>query len=125
MRLGALHADQFAGISAHSSAVNLKQLQDFVEEPAEAYDLAEEKPLDVLTCLMQSADKMPPLRFDCGTEDELLDGNRMLHEGLKAIGIPHVYEEFSGGHSWEYWHEHLADSLRFFAKQLSSGKTSN
>jgi enterochelin esterase-like enzyme len=30
--------------------------------------------------------------------------------------MTHVYEEFPGAHSWEYWHEHLADSLRFFGR---------
>jgi len=33
-------------------------------------------------------------------------------------GIPHEYEEFPGGHTWDYWERHLQDTLRFFARSL-------
>ena len=36
--------------------------------------------------------------------------------GQQRAGMAHVYEEFPGAHSWEYWQEHLADSLRFFGR---------
>jgi enterochelin esterase-like enzyme len=55
------------------------------------------------------------LRFDCGTGDGLLAGNRALHAALDARGVEHVYEEFPGGHDWPYWKLHVADTLRFFA----------
>jgi enterochelin esterase-like enzyme len=60
------------------------------------------------------------VRFDCGREDVLLEGNRRLHEALVADGVPHVYEEFSGGHTWPYWTEHLEDSLLFFERCLAA-----
>ena len=120
LRLGALYADQFAGISAHSSATDLSQLIAAVEEPESAYDLAETQPVQALECLKANAHRLPPLRFDCGTEDFLLEHNRQLHTDLDRAGIPHVYEEFPGGHTWDYWHEHLADSLRFFGRQLTA-----
>jgi enterochelin esterase-like enzyme len=37
---------------------------------------------------------------------------------LEEAGVPHVYEEFEGGHEWSYWEAHLEDTLRFFAKLL-------
>ena len=46
-----------------------------------------------------------------GTEDPLLQDNRTYHEFLKQKGIAHVYEEHSGGHTWEYWDGHLPDVL--------------
>jgi enterochelin esterase-like enzyme len=49
----------------------------------------------------------------------LLQYNRDLSRELKKAGIPYVYDEFSGGHSWTYWETHLADMLRFFAAQLN------
>ena len=58
------------------------------------------------------------MRFDCGTEDSLLEANRELHFCLQAAGVPHEYSEFPGGHTWDYWERHLEDSLRFFAKHL-------
>jgi enterochelin esterase-like enzyme len=41
------------------------------------------------------------LYFDCGRRDEyqLLYGARILAKRLKALGIPHRYEEFDGGHN--------------------------
>ena len=59
--------------------------------------------------------RLPRIRFDCGTEDELLGANRELHDQLTAAGIEHAYQEFRGGHTWEYWEMHLEDTLRFFA----------
>lgn len=118
MRLGALHADRFAAISAHSSATDLSQLMGAVQEPASAWDLQEQHPLQVIECLKANAHRLPPLRFDCGTDDFLLDHNRQLHQDLEVAGISHEYSEFPGGHTWDYWHEHLADSLRFFAKHV-------
>jgi hypothetical protein len=63
--------------------------------------------------LEANAARLPPLRFDCGTDDHLLPGNRALHAALDARGIEHQYEEFAGGHDWPYWRLHLADTLRF------------
>lgn len=116
LRLGAMHADQFHAISAHSSITDFPQLAQFVEEPLTKYHLTDERPLSVIECLKANGRRLPPLRFDCGTSDPLIEPNRELHRQLEAAGIAHVYEEFSGGHEWPYWNEHLADTLRFFAK---------
>jgi S-formylglutathione hydrolase FrmB len=116
LRLGALHADQFQAISAHSSITDFSQLAKFVEEPLTNYDLADEHPLSVIECIKANTHRLPPLRFDCGTSDPLIEPNRKLHRQLEATGIEHGYEEFSGGHEWPYWNEHLADTLRFFAE---------
>lgn len=118
MRLGALHPEKFGAISAHSSCTDIAHMQGFVEETTAQFDLKEEQPLAVIECMKLNASRLPPLRFDCGSEDILIDHNRLLHQQLDQAGIPHVYEEFSGGHTWEYWHEHLAESLRFFSKVL-------
>jgi len=118
LRLGALHAEKFAAISAHSSCTDIAHLQGFVEETADQYELTEDWPLSVIECLKLNAHRLPPLRFDCGSDDILIEHNRSLHRQLREGGILHVYDEFSGGHTWDYWHEHLADSLRFFGKAL-------
>ena len=74
--------------------------------------------LDVLGWLERRRADLPPLRFDCGTEDHLLAGNRWLHEALADSGIAHTYAEFPGGHTWEYWSAHLEDTLVFFESVL-------
>lgn len=118
MRLGALHPEKFAAISAHSSATSLDRLKEAVEEPATAWKLKEKHSLEVFECIKANAATLPPLRFDCGADDFLIEPNRKLHRDLEAAGIPHEYTEFPGEHNWEYWHEHLADSLRFFGRHL-------
>lgn len=116
LRLGTLHPEAFSAISAHSSITDFLQMQGFVEETLPMFRLTESEPTSVIGCMRAHAGRLPPLRFDCGTEDELIEYNRTLHRELKAAGIPHSYEEFPGGHSWDYWHQHLADTLRFFAR---------
>ena len=118
LRLGLLHPQKFAGISAHSSITNVVQMQGFVEEPLAEFDLTDTEPLAVIDCAKLSS-HLPHLRFDCGTEDILIEHNRTLHRDLQAAGIPHGYEEFPGGHTWDYWHAHLADTLRFFKACLA------
>lgn len=118
MRLGALHAEKFTAISAHSSCTDIAHLHGFVEETTAQFVLTEKEPMSVIECLKKNAHRLPPLRFDCGSDDILIERNRTLHQQLDHAGIPHVYEEFTGGHTWEYWHEHLADSLRFFGQTL-------
>lgn len=113
MRLGARHHERFSGISAHSSAVDLAQLADFMAAPASSAEDSR-----VIDAIRSNRAHLPPLRLDCGTEDRLLPGNRELHAQLLEGGIPHTYEEFPGDHDWTYWETHLAVTLRFFGSIL-------
>ena len=49
--------------------------------------------------------------FDCGLGDGELEDNRALHRKLESLGVPHVYHEYPGHHSWGYWRVHLHESL--------------
>lgn len=116
LRLGARHADRFVAASGLSSATRLDQLDQFMEEtPGWKGDAVEDG--DVLGAMLR-APRLPAVRFDCGVDDELLEGNRALHRGLEAAGIPHEYVEHPGGHTWDYWERHLPETLRFFARHL-------
>lgn len=115
LMLGARYADRFEAISGHSSITCLEQMALFVEEPIEDY-LASASEKDVIDVFRKSKDRLPPIRFDCGREDTLLEANRLLDGQLKDEGIPHIYEEYDGGHEWPYWQEHVSKSLKFFNK---------
>jgi pimeloyl-ACP methyl ester carboxylesterase len=104
LRLGARH--RVRGVSAHSSITTAADFRRFIDTTPDADD--------VLPCLLQNRAGLPAIRFDCGTEDPLLEANRTLHRELERRAIPHRYEEFPGGHSWAYWSAHLEDSLLFF-----------
>ena len=118
LRLGAIHANKFAAISAHSSATRLDHLFHITEEKPSDFHLAEQPSVDVIECIKANRNRLPPLRFDCGSNDFLIEASRLLHRQLTDEGIEHQYEEFSGIHDWPYWTEHLTDSLRFFARHL-------
>jgi S-formylglutathione hydrolase FrmB len=115
LRLGAKYPARFSGISAHSAVTTLARLRETISEPLADLDAFGTADGTALHWLEAHRSRLPPLRFDCGTGDGLLAGNRALHAALDARGVEHVYEEFPGGHDWPYWKLHLADSLRFFA----------
>lgn len=116
LRLGAKYADRFHAISAHSAITDIAEMRQFVEEPLGSFlRTAARQELTALHWLLKQRNALPPLRFDCGTSDSLLGGNRALHEALVAAGVPHDYEEFAGGHEWSYWTEHIVSTLRHVA----------
>jgi putative tributyrin esterase len=118
LRLGARFTEKFAGISAHSSITDFRQMEGFVEESVETFQLASDEEPGVFEAMLHHRGKLPPFRFDCGTEDDLIEYNRVLHRDLDHEGISHVYEEYPGAHTWEYWTEHVADTFRFFTSVL-------
>ncbi len=115
LRLGAKYHSRFRAVAAHSAITSLDQLQLFVEEDLSVYRQPDAVDEDVLQTIVRYRNNLPPIRFDCGAEDILIDPNRELHRRLEEAGIPHVYEEFPGKHEWPYWTQHVARSLLFFA----------
>ena len=111
LRLGGKYASLFSGISAHSAITEFEQMTQFVEEPLAEFTV-DPRNYSAIEALVGK--KLPPLRFDCGLSDSLLDANRTLHDQLVAAGVAHRYEEFEGGHEWPYWEEHIKDTLLFF-----------
>jgi S-formylglutathione hydrolase FrmB len=55
------------------------------------------------------------LTIDCGVNDSLVESNRMLHERLVQLGVPHDYAERPGGHTWKYWSNAVQYQVLFFA----------
>jgi S-formylglutathione hydrolase FrmB len=118
LRLAAKYPEQYRAVSAHSAITHFDQLSSFVEEPLARYG-AREDDTSVLATMLRNRFRLPPIRFDCGVADPLLEANRELHRSLSAVNIAHTYEEFPGGHEWPYWELHLEDTLRFFARWLA------
>ncbi len=117
LMLGMRFADKFRAISSHSAITRLEEMMHFVEEPLWSYTSATDLP-DVIDAVRAAQGKLPALRFDCGTEDPLLEGNRHLHRQLTDLGVSHQYHEFEGGHEWPYWRLHVEKSLRFFDRHV-------
>jgi len=115
LRLGAKYGRRILGISAHSAVTHLAEAGRFHDDPQSGLR-TDKHPVG--WWLLRNRGSLAPLRFDCGTEDPLIEANRRLHDDLTAHGVSHRYQEFPGYHSWDYWALHLPDSLLFFEECL-------
>lgn len=115
LRLGAKHPKVFRSFSGLSSITQFSQMAMFLEGGNDS-ELKNKvlKQEDVLDCLLANKELLPSFRFDCGTEDILIEFNRKLHIALLENNIQHIYKEYPGGHQWDYWKTHIEDSLLFF-----------
>lgn len=114
LRLGVKYPDKISGISAHSSITQLPQIHQFTNTPLHHYECQEKQEDNILYWAEKNAFTLPPLRFDCGQDDDLVNSNIALHHDLTELNIPHQFEVFPGGHSWPYWNEHIKNTLLFF-----------
>ena len=117
LKLGAEFPDVFSAISAHSAITKFSEMALFVEEALDSFKLCDTEN-DVIDVIKRNPKDLPAIRFDCGKNDDLLEGNRLLHGQLDSFGVNHTYEEFAGGHEWEYWQKHVESSFRFFDGQV-------
>ena len=120
LRMGMKWPERFRGVSAHSAITKLEQFGDFVREPLPVGPLPAGE-ADLLHWARVNSGRLPALRFDCGREDGLFAANVELHEALDGLGVAHVFEELDGGHTWEYWRQHLERTLLFFERALTAG----
>ena len=103
----------FSAISIHSSITCLDQMSNFVSEPPVLSSSISMEDADPLFWIRNNREAIPPLRIDCGTEDPLLEANRLLHAKLNQEQIAHSYYERPGGHNWHYWRTNIKDTLLF------------
>ena len=123
MKLALKYPDQFCSVAAHSSAFDVRRRVEQHERSKEFRLIFGEHPegkdndpFHLARAIDHS--KLPAIRFDCGTEDGLIEENRAFHKHLETLGIPHEYEEFPGTHNWAFWDEHVQQALRFHARAL-------
>lgn len=116
MRLGAKYPHLFKAFSGLSSITHFDEMRGFVSDFEGLKNAATEQD-GTLDWLLKNRDILPPFRFDCGKDDVLIESNRILHKALISNKISHIYEEFSGGHSWDYWGKYIERTLIFFNHQ--------
>ncbi|MCL1065653.1 alpha/beta fold hydrolase [Shewanella olleyana] len=117
LRLGAKYPHVFSGISAHSSITHIEDFTNFVDSKT-LDSLKQTTDIyagDVFTTLNQHKSTLAPLRLDCGKDDPLFTANYQLVKRLIKADIDHTFDIFDGGHSWDYWHQHVAKTFAFFA----------
>jgi putative tributyrin esterase len=117
LRLGAKFPERFRAISAHSSITHISQFDQFVRHSMHVESMPPEES-DILHWIRRNSHRLPPLRFDCGRNDNLFEANKTLHRELESIGVAHQFASYDGEHNWDYWKVHLEDSLLFFEDSL-------
>jgi S-formylglutathione hydrolase FrmB len=130
-KLALKHPDKFCAAVSHSGAVafasrsyeeeNLPEDHRWLTEFRHIFGINPRGGSEDIFSLVEKIDPkvLPALRFDCGVDDFLFEENRELHAHLNTLGIPHEYAEFPGEHNWEYWDEHIQETIVFFARQLN------
>lgn len=137
---GALHLaltypDRFGAAASHSGALHFGHDNVGVEPPDDARGrliwqltkrLAGDSPRGGAFDLFAQASQLPqsarpPLRIDCGVDDYLIESNRAFHTHLEGIGYSHEYQEHPGAHTWDYWDEHVKESIHYFVSTLGWG----
>jgi enterochelin esterase-like enzyme len=119
LHIGVKYANRFRAAAGHSSITNIHQMELFVEEDLSNYkQTISKEEEDLFEVITHHQDNLPPLYFDCGKSDLLIDYNRNLHAKLEQANIKHQYNEYLGGHSWSYWQKHLKKSLLFFCEAV-------
>src|SRR5690606_380220 len=95
LRLAGKHPGRFRAVAAHSAMTELAQYDALLAESREAWR-PDARDASALVAL-ESATRLPPLRFDCGRDDAFIEANRALHAALDARRIAHQYAEHEGG----------------------------
>ena len=123
LMLSMRHPELFCGVSSHSGSLY------FAHEP---HPFGKEYPTGLMKLLAgvspevdydcfslatklaaSKSEAFGALRFDCGLDDYQGDINRRLHAHLDSLGVAHTYEEFPGGHTWDYWRANFNKTLSF------------
>ncbi|MDQ1445482.1 MAG: putative tributyrin esterase [Acidimicrobiaceae bacterium] len=110
------HPGVFESASSTSGFFSPSRLFDFVPDAAtRMWGDEEGQAAHDVRGLIADRTRREGLRiaFDCGTEDVLLDDNRLMHSRLDELGVEHGYAEHAGGHDWDYWTARLADHVCF------------
>jgi enterochelin esterase-like enzyme len=53
--------------------------------------------------------------IDCGDDDQLYEGNSLMHIAMRKKEIPHEFRTRDGGHNWTYWRTALPSVLAFIS----------
>ncbi|MGF1935446.1 MAG: alpha/beta hydrolase [Nostoc sp. ChiQUE02] len=76
-------------------------------------------PITYIKTIPLQAQKRLRIYLDSGKSDtEEIDEAKRFTEVLNKLKIYNLFRQFPGSHTWQYWREHLADSLTFVGEQF-------
>lgn len=110
LNAGLTYPETFGKVAALSAALRPwkrmdKPLGGCVQRPAYARALfgQDTEPWDTLTLARQCGARAPELWLSCGAQDDLLEENIALVDGLRQAGIPAYFDQPPGAHNWDFW----------------------
>ncbi|MCL2805491.1 MAG: esterase family protein [Treponema sp.] len=82
------------------------------------YDFEYTPAYDILHLIKTYPDNIPKPRIyaNCGTEDGLLKENHNFREDMKDSSFDFTYEEWQGGHDWDFFNDGLKKTLEIWDK---------
>jgi putative tributyrin esterase len=118
------HPDVFAAAVGHAGAYFFAH-GPRPGAPSPVSELAAVLPAGKYDCFRlaeaaKAAGNVPAIRLDCGAQDVLVDSSRQFHAHLTALGIDHEYAESPGEHCWQYWRQHVGETLEFVMRHVGA-----
>ena len=112
------HATVFGAMGATSGGLDLKESKnkfDIAKRIGDTLYYAKNwNELTILNLIEKYTKTNQAIIFDCGVKDIFIKGNRLLHQKMLQLNIPHTYIERDGEHNWVYWHNAVQYQLLFF-----------
>lgn len=71
--------------------------------------------------LKKQGKEIPKFYLCCGTEDHLLEKNRVYANFLKENQVDVTYEEGAGSHEWDFWDRYIYKILEWLPLEVSKG----
>ncbi|MCC5646522.1 esterase family protein [Nostoc sp. CHAB 5824] len=76
-------------------------------------------PITYIKSIPTPAKKRLRIYLDSGKSDiEEIDEAKKFAKVLNKLTIYNLFRQFPGSHTWQYWREHLSDSLTFVGEQF-------
>lgn len=115
--LGFRHADRFSACGSMSGALAIEHITsryDVEKRLGDTADKARYRAHSIFEQMKHYPKDSIAIIIDCGTEDYVFEMNRLAHQQMRALRIPHEYIERPGRHDWAYWANAIQYQLLFF-----------
>lgn len=115
--LGFRHANFFGACGSMSGALAIEYITRGYHVDRRLGDTANKeryREYSIIKQMEQYPKDSLAIIIDCGTEDFVIDMNRLAHRKMLERKIPHEYTERPGKHDWAYWAAAIQYQLLYF-----------
>lgn len=112
---------RYGRIGAFSAVTDIQTLvdclpdslkQDFTENISRVFGNVQRSEDDLLYLLHNNSQLIAPIELYIGTQDFFYEANKQFVKSLRQLGSNVNYEEWEGGHEWEFWDKAIQKFLR-------------